>query len=71
MEIDYQREDYLRDQRQLAMKFWLKVARDYKKGLSAQAIADKYINPKTHKLYTRAHIYGILTILRKDKKAGK
>ena len=58
---------WLRELRDKAMKFWLKVAKDYKKGISAQEIANKYINPKTGRKYTRAHIYGILTTLRKSK----
>jgi hypothetical protein len=43
-----------------ARAFWRQVLKDYNSGKSAQTIANFYVNPKTGKNYTRAHIYWIL-----------
>jgi hypothetical protein len=46
--------------KQRAQAFWRQIVREYNSGKSAQSIAEAYINPKTGKNYTRAHIYWIL-----------
>ena len=43
-----------------AQAFWRQVVKDFNGGKSAQSIANFYVNPKTGKNYTRAHIYWIL-----------
>lgn len=43
-----------------AQAFWRQVVKDFNSGRSAQFIAKYYVNPKTGKNYTRAHIYWIL-----------
>lgn len=43
-----------------ANAFWRQVVKEYNSGRSAQTIAYSYINAKTGKNYTRAHIYWIL-----------
>lgn len=48
----------LRKQRVAA--FARQVVEEYNNGVPAQTIANKYINPKTGKNYTRGHIYWIL-----------
>lgn len=43
-----------------AISFWLQVAQEYNDGIPPEEIAEKHINPKTGKPYTREHIYWIL-----------
>lgn len=43
-----------------ATALWRQVVKEYNGGKSAQQIANSYVNPKTGKNYTRAHIYWIL-----------
>lgn len=43
-----------------AQALWRQFAKEFNSGKSAQLIADSYINPKTGKNYTRAHIYWAL-----------
>lgn len=57
MEIKYQMHE---KRHKLALAFWRQVVRDFNKGKTAKEIADFYVNPKTGKHYTRAHIYWIL-----------
>ena len=57
MKVKYQGHEKRRNR---AQAFWRQVVRDYNGGKSAQAIAEYYVNPKTGKTYTRAHIYWIL-----------
>lgn len=49
-----------------AKAFWNQVVTEYNSGVSAQEIADKYINPATGKNYTRAHIFFILKKMRQS-----
>ena len=62
MKIEYQKHS---KRKKKAIKFWLKVAKEYNDGQTAQAIAKKYKNPLTGKSYTRAHIYLILDHFKK------
>ena len=39
---------------------WKQFVDEYNSGKSAQEIADSYVNPKTGKNYTRAHVYWVL-----------
>jgi len=48
-----------------AIELWLNVAKDYNDGMAPEEIANKYVNPKTGKNYTREHIYWILARVRK------
>ena len=57
MKIKYQKHEKRHNR---AFSFWRQVVKDYNGGRSAQYIADYYVNPKTGKHYTRAHIYWIL-----------
>lgn len=57
MKVKYQGHEKRKNR---AHAFWRQVVRDYNGGKSAQAIASFYVNPKTGKQYTRAHIYWIL-----------
>lgn len=57
MKVKYQRHEKRTNR---AQAFWRQVVKDYNGGKSAQAIADFYVNPKTGRNYTRAHIYWIL-----------
>lgn len=57
MKIKYQRHE---KRKNIAQALWRQVVKEYNSGKSAQAIANSYFNPKTGKLYTRAHIYWIL-----------
>ena len=57
MEITYQKHS---KRKKKAIEFWLKVAKEYNDGLTAEVIAKKYTNPLTRRNYTRAHIYWIL-----------
>lgn len=40
--------------------FMLRVATDINAGSTPEEIAEKYINPKTNKPYTREHIYWVI-----------
>jgi hypothetical protein len=57
MKVKYQRHK-LRTER--AKETWLKMAKDYNDGISPDDIIKKYINPRTKKNYTRAHLYWVL-----------
>jgi hypothetical protein len=57
MKVKYQNHEKRKNR---AQAFWRQVLKDYNGGKSAQAIANFYVNPKTGKNYTRAHIYWIL-----------
>lgn len=54
-------------ERKANVKRWLLMATDYVSGMSAVAVANKYINPKTDKPYTRGAVYGILKKVQKLK----
>src|SRR3990167_1957882 len=43
-----------------AYLLWKQFVDEYNSGKSAQEIADSYVNPKTGKNYTRAHVYWVL-----------
>lgn len=43
-----------------AQALWRQMVKEYNGGKSAQMIADSYVNPKTGKNYTRAHVYWVL-----------
>lgn len=47
-----------------AQAFWRQVVKEYNGGKTAQSIANNYINPKTGKNYTRAHIFWILKVMK-------
>lgn len=48
-----------------AREFWVRVATDYRAGMTPTEIAQRYINPKTNKPYTREHIHWVLNQIRK------
>ena len=61
MKVKYQMHEKRKNR---AQAFWRQVVKDYNGGKSAQAIANFYVNPKTGRNYTRAHIYWILQIMK-------
>lgn len=63
MKVKYQRHEKRTNR---AHAFWRQVLKDYNGGKSAQLIADFYINPKTGKNYTRAHIYWVLSKIKEE-----
>ena len=57
MQINYQGQSKRKDR---SIIFWKQLVGEYNSGKTVQEIADQYINPKTGKNYTRAHIYWVL-----------
>lgn len=47
-----------------AREFWVRVATDYRGGMTPTEIAARYVNPKTGKNYTREHIHWVLNKIR-------
>lgn len=45
--------------------FWIKIVTDINAGMTPDQIAERYINPKTHKPYTREHIYWVIRKINK------
>ena len=57
MQINWQGQS---KRKQRAAIFWNQIATEYNAGKSVQDISNMYINPKTGRSYTRAHIYWVL-----------
>lgn len=63
MKLGEYREQWKKEVRAKAMKVWVKMKKDFDAGMAPEKIAEKYINPRTKKPYTRVHVYEVLRIL--------
>ena len=66
MKVISQREIYLDNLKKEARIFWAKVVEDYNAGVKPEDIAQKYINPRTNKPYSRQHIHAIIKKMREN-----
>lgn len=57
MKIKYHKHNVRREK---AKKLWLQITEEYNRGDDPNEIIKRYINPRTGKHYTRAHLYWVL-----------